>query len=80
MSAIKTASFQTPLKLICDLNHTTITHYVHRVHYESPEEVGPCDVVHCILFSGDGSSNDLSIQVVCQHLEQAKHWDGMKDS
>ena len=50
--------------------------YIPWVHYESPEEVGPCDVVHCVLFSGDGSSNDLSIQMVCQHLQQAKHWDG----
>ena len=46
------------------------------VHYESSEEVCPCDVVHGILFRGDGSSNNLSIHVIRQHLEKTKHCSG----
>ena len=46
------------------------------VHYESSEEVRPRDVVHGILFRGDSSSNNLSIHVICQHLEKTKHHSG----
>ena len=74
----KTVPFQTPLKLFVTWNIPKLPNYVPWVHHESPEEVGPCDVVYCVLFRDDGSSNELSIQVVCQHLEQAKHWDGKR--
>ena len=50
------------------------------VHYESSEEVRPCDVVHRILFRGDGSSNNLCIHVIRQHLEKTKHCSGRTEN
>ena len=41
------------------------------IHDESPEEVGPGDVVHGVLFGGDGASHDLGIHVVRQHIQEA---------
>ena len=41
------------------------------VHHQPPEEVGPGDVVHGVLFGGDGSCSHLRIQMVCQHTEEA---------
>ena len=50
------------------------------VHYESSEEVRPCDVVHRILFRGDSSSNNLCIHVIRQHLEKTKHCSGRTEN
>ena len=50
------------------------------VHYESSEEVRPCDVVHRILFRGDSSSNNLCVHVIRQHLEKTKHCSGRTEN
>lgn len=42
------------------------------VHHQPPEEVGPGDVVHGVLFGGDGSCSHLRIQMVWQHTEEAR--------
>ena len=40
------------------------------VHEESTEEVGPGDIVHGVLFGGDGARHYLSIEMVRQDGQQ----------
>lgn len=42
------------------------------VHHQPPEEVGPGDVVHGVLFGRDRPRRDLSVQMVRQHAEEAE--------
>ena len=40
------------------------------VHYQTTEEVGPCDIVHGILFGSDGACHNLGIQMISKNLQQ----------
>lgn len=45
--------------------------YSRRVHYKATEEIGPGDIIHCILLRSDSPSSYFSVQVVSQHFQQA---------
>lgn len=44
--------------------------YLRGILHQAAEEVGPGDVVHGVLFGGDGSRHYLGIHVIWKHLQE----------